>query len=145
MQETETQIALKVAENIPKEEPTTAETPVVTKPEPQLSAFETSVELNDPAISLQIADYMDVPRLERLSEERQVQMRLLYRWGAEQAGATDVGSVLDKIRVLETELGVRYKPDRLTILSRWVKLNNQAQSLRKEMEALHGNALPTGF
>jgi hypothetical protein len=140
----EAKVAEQVAQNIPKDEPV-AEVTVPVSEEPKLSAFETNIELNDPAISLRLADYLDVSKIDRLNDERQAQMRTLYRWGAEKANSTDLGDVLSKIRTLEVELGIRYKPDRLSTLSRWVKLNNQASSLRKEMEALSGNTLPTGF
>jgi hypothetical protein len=65
-------------------------------------------------------------------------MRTLYRWGAEQAQSADLGAVIDKIRVLEAEIGARYKPDKLTILAKWVKLDKMASSLRKEQEYLRG-------
>ena len=134
----ENKIVAIVAENIPKDEPV-AEPKPTAPTVPQPSAFETNVELNDPAIGLRLADYLDVTKVDRFSEERQQQMRLLYRWGAEQAKSTDTGEVLNKIRILETELGVRYKPDRLSALSRWVKLRQQADSLRKEMDFISGS------
>lgn len=134
----ENEIVEQLAKSIPKEPETTDVAKPVASEEPQPSAFEANIELNDPAIGMRIADYYDVSKIDRFSEERQRQMRLIYRWGAEQAQSTELGPVLQKLQTLETELGIRYKPDRLTTVSRWIKLNNQAKALKQEMETLRG-------
>lgn len=140
----EAKIVQQVAQNIPKDEPVVEEK-VTTPTEPQPSAFETNIELTDPAIGLRLADYLDVSRIDRFSQERQAQMRSLYRWGAEKAQSAELGDVLQKIQTLEVELGVRYKPDRLSTLARWVRLDEQASSLRKEMEAIGAKSIYPGF
>lgn len=135
----ENQIAAQVAKNIPTDEPA-AQAPETKKEEkPGLSAFETSVELNDPAIGLEIADYFSLTKMDRWNEERQQQLRALYRWGAERASSVEKGDVLEQLALLERELGVMYKPDRLSTMSRWVKLDRQSKALQKEMEfTVHG-------
>jgi len=131
----EQKIAEQVAQNIKTEEHIPAPEP---KPEPTLNAFEVSVELNDPAISLQIADYFGITSTDRFNSEVQGQLRALYRWGAERAGSTDRGEVLQQLALLERELGVTFKPERLSTMSRWVKLDKQAEAIRKEKEVLSG-------
>jgi hypothetical protein len=128
-------IATKVAQNIKTEVHVPAPE---TKPEPQLNAFETNVELNDPAISMQIADYFGLSSTDRFNSEVQGQLRALYRWGAERAGTMDRADVLQQLSLLERELGVSYKPERLSTMSRWVKLDKQADAIRKEKEVLGG-------
>jgi hypothetical protein len=129
----ETEIAAKVAENIKTEEHIPA--PVVEEA-PKLNAFESSIELNDPAIGLELADYFGLSKMDRFNEEGQQQLRALYRWGAERAGSTEKGDVLEQLHLLSLELGVTFKPDRLGTMSRWVKLSRQADALRKEMDTL---------
>lgn len=133
----EAKIAAEVAKNIPQDEPPKPPEPTPeVKPEP--SAFETNIELNDPAISLQLADYFGLSRVDRLTEERQSQLRNIYRWASKKAGSTDLNDVMMSILTLDRELGSTYKPDRLNIISRWVKLNQQAEAVQKEMEFLRG-------
>lgn len=132
----ESQIAAQVAKNIPREAPVEP-TPVVDEV-PQPSAFETNVELNDPAIGMELADYFEVSKVDRFTEEAQRDLRSLYRWAAERAGSADKASVLQQLRVLEMELGLVYKPGRLQKLARWVSLDKQAEALRVEKEMLRG-------
>lgn len=127
-------IANKLTENIPQEAP---EGPTVApQPETGPSAFESNIALNDPAISLAVADYLDVSKVDRFSDEKQAQMREIFRWASETSQSTDIGDVLLQIRMLENELGTLFKPDRLSRLSRWVSLHRQAESLRKQMEMI---------
>lgn len=134
----ENKIVAELAKSLPENQPKPE--PVEKKPEtPQPSAFESNVELNDPAIGLELADFFGVGRVERFSEERQQQLRNLYRWAAEKAGSSDKIAVMDKLRTLEMELGVGYKQNRLDTLARWVKLDRQAETIRREKEFLgHG-------
>lgn len=123
----EQQIAKTVAQNIPIEEHIPA--PVIEE-KPQPSAFETNIELTDPAISLQLADYFDLERLDRHNELTQKDMREVFRWAAEQAQSTDLNEVLKQIRVAEAQLGLTWKQGRLQKLAKYVHLDKQAQTIR---------------
>lgn len=132
---TEDQIAAQVAQNIPKEEHIPA--PEV-KEEPQPSAFESNIELNDPAISLQLTDYFNVGRIDRFNEETQRQLREVYRWAAETAQSKEMDKVLPIIRMVEMEIGASFSEDRLARIAKWVRLQKQSAVLRAQMGALYG-------
>lgn len=132
---TEDQIAAQVAKNIPKEEHIPA--PVVAE-EPQPSAFESNIELNDPSISLELVDYFNIGRIDRFNEETQRQLRSVYRWAAEHAQSTELDKILPLIRQVEMELGVTFADDKLARLSRFVHLQKQSEVLRAQMGALYG-------
>lgn len=131
----EDQIAAKIAQNIPTE--VHIPSPVVEQ-EPQPSAFESNIELNDPAIGMQLVDYFDIGRIDRFNEETQRQLRTVYQWAAEKAQSTDKAAVLTIIRQLEMELGATFTTDRLARLSKFVRLNKQSEALRLQMDALYG-------
>lgn len=104
---------------------------------PQPSAFETNIELNDPAIGLQLTDYFDVGRIDRFNEVTQRQLRSVYQWAAERAGSTELGKVLQTIRSVEMELGATFAPDRLARLAKFVQLNRQSEVIRAQQDALY--------
>lgn len=129
----ETKIAEQVAQNIPKEEHIPA--PEI-KEEPQPSAFESNVELNDPAISLKLADYFMLSRSERFNELTQRDMREVYRWCAEQVQSTELDKVLPMVRLLEAEIGATFKEDKLRRLARFVHLKKQSDVINAQLGAL---------
>lgn len=104
---------------------------------PQPSAFETNIELNDPAIGMQLTDYFDVGRIDRFNEVTQRQLRSVYQWAAERAGTTELANVLDVIRNVELELGATFAPDRLARLAKFVQLNKQSEAIRIQQESLY--------
>lgn len=105
---------------------------------PQPSAFETNIELNDPAIGMQLTDYFDVGRIDRFNEVTQRQLRGVYQWAAEKAGSAELANVLQVVRSVEMELGITYAPDRLVRIAKFVQLNKQSEVLRLQQEALYG-------
>lgn len=104
---------------------------------PQPSAFESNIELNDPAIGLQLTDYFDVGRIDRFNEVTQRQLRSVYQWAAERAGTKELANVLNVIRNVELELGVTFAPDRLARLAKFVQLNKQSEAIRIQQESLY--------
>lgn len=105
---------------------------------PQPSAFETNIELNDPAIGMQLTDYFDVGRIDRFNEVTQRQLRSVYQWAAERANSTELANVLNVIRNVELELGATFAPDRLARLAKFVQLNRQSEAIRIQQESLYG-------
>jgi len=105
---------------------------------PQPSAFETNIELNDPAIGMQLTDYFDIGRIDRFNEVTQRQLRGVYQWAAEKAGSAELANVLQVVRSVEMELGITYAPDRLVRIAKFVQLNKQSEALRIQQEALYG-------
>lgn len=136
----EAEIAAQVAKNIPQDESTPEPRPA--RPaEPQESAFKSHVDLTNPDTGLRLADFMGVGRTALYSEETQRDMKDLYHWASEYAKTNDIGQVLDVIAGLEAELGVSWEKGRLQKLAHWVRLHNQAESLRKQMDYLrHASA-----
>lgn len=106
---------------------------------PQPSAFESNIELHDPAIGMQLTDYFDVGRIDRFSEVTQRQLRTVYQWAAERAGTTELANVLHVIRSVELELGATFVPDRLARLAKFVQLNRQSEAIRIQQDSLYGN------
>lgn len=104
---------------------------------PQPSAFESNIELNDPAIGLQLTDYFDIGRIDRFNEVTQRQLRSVYQWAAQKAGTTELANVLQVIRSVEMELGATYAPDRLVRIAKFVQLNKQSEALRIQMDNLY--------
>ena len=104
---------------------------------PQPSAFETNIELNDPAIGMQLTDYFDVGRIDRFNEVTQRQLRSVYQWATERAGTTELANVLNVIRSVELELGATFAPDRLARLAKFVQLNKQSEAIRIQQESLY--------
>lgn len=136
----EAQIAARVAQNIPQDEP---EAPLAPTPpqEPGESAFKSHIDITNPDTGLRLADFMGVGRTALYSEETQRDMKDLYHWASEYAKTNDIGEVLDVIAGLEAELGVSWEKGRLQKLAHWVRLHNQAESLRKQMDYLrHASA-----
>lgn len=131
----ETHIAAQVAKNIKVEEHIPA--PVV-KEDPQPSAFQSNIELNDPTMALRLQDYFDVPRVERYNEHTQRQLRDIYEWAAQKANSTELDQVLPIIRMLENELGATFTSDKLQRLAKFIKLQKQSEVLRLQQEALYG-------
>lgn len=130
----ETQIASQLAQNI------TTETHIpapVTQDEPVQSAFDSNVEITDPAVAIQFADYFDVPNMDRYNEHTQRQLREIYRWAAERAQSTDMDKILPIVRMLENELGATFTADKLQRLAKFVKLQKQSDVLRHQMGALY--------
>jgi hypothetical protein len=104
---------------------------------PQPSALESNIELNDPAIGMQLTDYFDIGRIDRFNEVTQRQLRGVYEWAAQKAGTTDLAGVLQVIRTVEMELGLTYTPDRLVRVAKFVQLNKQSEALRIQMDSLY--------
>lgn len=127
-------VAAQVAQNIHKEEHIPA--PIVAE-EPQPSAFDSNVALNDPTFAVQLQDYFDIPRVERYNEVTQQQLREVYGWAAERAGSTDLDKVLPIVRALENELGATFTTDKLQRLAKFVKLQKQSAVLRAQMESIY--------
>lgn len=132
---TEEQIANKVAQNIQTEEHIPA--PVVPE-QPQESAFNSNVELNNPLTSLQLTDYFNLSRVDIYNEHTQRQLRDVFNWAAEKAESTELDKVLPIIRMLENELGATFTTDKLQRLAKFIKLQKQAEVLRMQQEALYG-------
>lgn len=131
---TEEQIANKVAQNIQTEEHIPA--PVVPE-QPQESAFNSNVELNNPLTSLQLTDYFNLSRIDVYNEHTQRQLRDVYNWAAEKAESTELDKVLPIIRMLENELGATFATDKLQRLAKFIKLQKQAEILRIQQEVLY--------
>jgi len=120
-----------IAQNLQANIKTEAHIPApIIEDSPQPSAFETNIELTDPAISTQLADYFDLARLDRHNELTQKDLREVFRWAAEQAQSTDLNEVLQQIRAAEAQLGLTWKQGRLQKLARYVNLDRQAQTIR---------------
>ncbi len=132
---TEEQIANKVAQNIQTEEHIPA--PVVPE-QPQESAFNSNVELNNPLTSLQLTDYFNLSRVDIYNEHTRRQLRDVFNWAAEKAESTELDKVLPIIRMLENELGATFTTDKLQRLAKFIKLQKQAEVLRMQQEALYG-------
>lgn len=131
----ETKIAEQVAKNIKTEQHIPA--PEVVE-EPQPSAFESNVELSSEMLTAKLADYFDLSRVDRYDESYQRQIKTVHEWAAQRAQSLGTGDALEQIRILELELGVAFKPDRLPRLAKWVRLKQHADSINKEMEYLRG-------
>lgn len=134
----ETQIAQKLAANIPREEHIPA--PVVEQA-PQPSALDSNIALESPTTGTQIADYFSLDRVDRFSEQTQRSLRIVYEWASEIAGSTDLDKVLPVLRAYELELGITYAPDRLARMAKIIHLQKQAKTAFAQMEALRGNTV----
>lgn len=131
---TEEQIAAQVAQNIKAEEHIPA--PEV-KEEPQPSAFQSNIELNNPLMAMQLADYFDLARIDRYNEHTQAELRTVYEWAAKKAQSAEMEDVLLVLRSLENELGATFTTDKLQRLCKFIKLQKQAEVLRLQQEALY--------
>ena len=130
----ESQIRAQVAQNIPQEQET-VQAPIQDNTQED-SAFDSSVELNMSGEGMQLFDYFGVSRIDRYSDESQRQLREIYRWAGQKAQSNDLGDVFTQIRVLETELGTIYKPNRVQRLARWIELEKQTESFRAMQEMI---------
>lgn len=131
-------IAAQVAQNITKEEhiPGPYETGEL-KPNVGESAFQSNVQLTDPAISQRLADYFDVSRIDLYNEATQAQMRSIYEWAARKANSTELDQVLPIIQMLENELGATFTTDKLQRIAKFIKLQKQSEVLRMQQESLY--------
>jgi hypothetical protein len=129
----EAQIQAQLAKNIPVDEPTVAP---VQDDTPKESAFDSSVELNVANEGMEFFDYFAVNRIDRWSDESQRQVREVYRWAAQKAQSNELPEVFNQLRLLETELGIIYKPNRLQRLARWIELEKQTEAFRAQQEMI---------
>ena len=132
----ESQIAARVAQNVPQDNPVAAPAPATDTPEEQGGLLDYSVALNDVGTLTRIQDYFDVPRLDRYNEQTQKQLRDVYGWAADIAKSTDLDKVLPIIRALENELGLTFKPGKLPRLAKFVHLKKQSDVLQYQMGAI---------
>jgi hypothetical protein len=130
----EEQIVNNLTQNIPTE--THIPAPTVAE-EPQPSAFDSNVELNNPLTALQLTDYFNLARIDVYNEHTQRQLRDVYGWAAEKAQSTELVKVLPIIRMLENELGATLATDKLQRLAKFIKLQKQAEVLRMQQEVLY--------
>lgn len=134
----EASIAQKVAQNIPQEpvvEPTTVPVDV---PEPN-EPFHSNIPLDDTGVLLRFADVFNLGRTEMFSHERQAEMREVIRLASERAQSNDISRVMQEITAMSIELGVAFRPDKLSRLARWAGLERQTQALRVQQEMIrHG-------
>lgn len=134
----ENQIAAEVAQNIPKEQTVDSATETVTKTQDG-DAFKTHIDLTSPDTGVRLAEFLGVGRMAVYSEETQRDMKEVYRWASEKMESNDIGDVLGIIGSLEMELGIKWEKNRLQKMAHWVRLHNQAESLRKQMGYLSGS------
>lgn len=132
----ESSIAAKVAQNIPQE-PLQAPTQT-TADEPQNSAFDSNIELSTNEHMI-LADYFELSRIDTWSDDKQRQIREVYRWAAEQAQSKELGTVMNVLRNLEMELGIMMKPNKLLRIAKFVELKRKSDLINAQMGAvMHG-------
>lgn len=132
----ETQIAAKVATNIPRE----IHVPAPDVPEVSVDGEIDYGHLNyeDPVLIQRFSDYFELPRMAKYTEESQRHIRTVLEWANQMTGSTDVADLLLYIQRAERELGINFKPNRLARVYRFVRIQEQALGLDKEMELLRG-------
>lgn len=135
----ETEIAAKVAQNIPKPTPPTAPEPDV----PQKNDVEEDKgyvpSLDDTQLNKYLTDYFDVTGNRVYDDQTQAQIRLIQQWAYDTAGTTDHVKAMQAIQSLESELGAVYRKDRLERLAKFIRLKQQSQILSMQMEAVKGS------
>lgn len=133
----EAQIAQRVAQNIPRDEPSAAVEDNATQPETP-SPFTANGAINDMGVLMRLQDYFDMSNIDRHNEQSQSQLREIYSWAADRAQSTELHKVLPIIRKLEEELGLTFKPNKLQQLAKFVYLKKQSDILNYQMETIGG-------
>ncbi len=134
---TEEQIAAQVAKNIPQE-PISVSKPEVTPHDPDEPIDHTHIDYEDPVLNQRLSDYFELPRGAKYTEESQRHLRVVLDWANQMTGTGEVADLLLAIQRTERELGTLYKPNRLARMYRFVRIQQQALGLDKEMELLRG-------
>lgn len=134
----EEQIAAKVAQNIPHDDPTPIPKPEVDVPDPNEPIDHTHLDYEDPVLNARLSDYFELPRTAKYTEETQRQLRTVLDWANQFSDGTEVADLLLMIQRTERELGILYKPNRLERMYRFVRIQQQTLGLDKELELLRG-------
>lgn len=131
---TEQEIAARVAQNIPRDEPAPpAEAPVVASV-PEEKGYVSNMDSSQ--FNLLLADYFNVSGVDKYSEEVKASIRSVQNWAYETSGSEDSEKALYAIRVLENELGSSFKPDRLARLAKFIRLKKQSEVLSLQLQAV---------
>lgn len=131
--DTESEVAARVAQNIPKPtpEPTTPTTPVVDEPNQDRNA---AIYLDDPVLNMKLSDHFQLSRTEKYTELSQLQLRTVINWAAEYGGSSDINDILLTVARAERELGFHMKSNKLGLLYRYVNIQKNTAQMQKELE-----------
>lgn len=130
----ESQIAAQLASTIPTEP---VEAPRIEEaPNTDISHSNGELNTNDHMI---LADFFGLNRTEMWSDDKQRQVREVYRFASEIAGTNELSKVIDIVRQMELQLGITMKSNKLFRLARFVELKRQSNLINAQMQGvIHG-------
>jgi hypothetical protein len=121
-------IQAKLAQNLPKSTPHTADMPTDDSVEP--------ADILDPLTNLKLLDYFQLGTSRRGSPETQTMLETIYRWAIKSTGTTEYLPLVDHIRYIEGQLGTSLHPERMEKLHQFIRLQEQSQAIDREMGEL---------
>ena len=135
MPDTETEIAAKQAEKLPKSEPWLNGYPEDDKPERDTSS--NNLPLNDYTARNELMEFFDIkPSLWSNSSSREA-IDAIYAWAKTNAETPDIAGILKTINSVESKLGTRLKTDRLNTLYRFVRIQAQKAAIQQKEASMY--------
>lgn len=130
----EQQIQEQLRQNIPETEHFVAPTPQPVVPSSDRPSESVSIELDELA-TFKLHDLFGKTYHSNDAETKQ-QLNYIYSNISEMVGSTEYGFVANKIRELESMLGIT-EQNRVARLYKWLKLNSMSRNIDYEMRSLN--------
>lgn len=108
------------------------------EPKNEDESFHDNLPLENTLEKMQLLDYFQVPQISRHSAEVQTWMNTVIEWARGEAGSREYTDVLRVINDQERIMGSKLKPDRLSRLAQYVKINSLRRQLIEKERALYG-------
>lgn len=130
----EEQRSVEAAKNLPPSEPELNPQ----YPEPEDGGVTHGIPLADYVMTNEIMDYFNIGTGPRQTPEVREQMQVLLTYARQNAETPDLPSILRFLRHTEVILGSQHRPDRLSRLNRYVRIQQQKSLLAEKERALYG-------
>lgn len=133
----ESQVAQRVADNIPVvDSPITNPAPL---PEPEPGdPIHNSLPMETTLQRIEMLDYFELPPSYRKNPEVLQQIDTIIGWARDNAPSTELADIFRVINRQENMLGSRFKPGRIAKLNRYIHLHNQGRQIDEQMRSLYG-------
>ncbi len=134
----EAQIAAKLQANIPRPEPQQShEIDRVVKEANPANELLKSADMPNELSAHRLMNFFNVPTHLRDDRGMLDKLSAIYRWTASTLDKPEMVDVMAKLRRIERKLGLTYRQDeKVEGLYRYLKLDHQRRTLRKEMELI---------
>jgi hypothetical protein len=120
--------------------PSAVETPtesMVASDEPVLESepLHNNLPLDNMVLTNSLMDLLNIPMVRRTNETRQ-EVEYILRWASENSPTSEMYDILETVAKQSRMLGIQMKENKMDILYRYAKLNNQRKMIETQMKEL---------